>query len=755
VFNRVATLALAALFLGLLQSGGILSTLSNRALDELFILRGAREPSQDIIIIGIDDASLAQLGSWPFSRKYHAQLLTILDKARVIGFDLLFTEPTPEDDIFSEAIAQAPPVVFAAVRNADHQLLGPGPSIHGGFGAGHIAIQLGRDGVVRKTILVDRTEDGLLPSFALVMARAAGMKDPAIPVQSPLLINYYGPDHSFLYLSYVDVLNGVIPTDFFKNRFVLIGAEALGIGDTHVTPYTLHDQTPGVEIQATILNNLIDRSWLHPLPLLTWGAVGLVMIFSFFLWPAKTERINLAVNLLLAFALFSLARLLFTHNLFFDPVPALMFLLLAYITHLIMERIWTARRIYTQMRTLDQQLAHTLNQVYTNIPSHILQHGSTQPTKGVRQHLAHLQAGIRALALQHHFIENILSKELPPLILWEQGSGKVILANTMFRQLWKDSAKEQADLPDMESFFSLLEQWRLDDSADPLSCPSQHTEFQACSLDIALTVNDQESFYRVNLHPVRPQQNDPESLEFMGVLALLTDVTEIKKLEQLKNEVVSIVSHELKLPLTVIQGYGEMLTSTLHGEEKLYAEKICEQSRRLNKLIIDFLDVTRLEHGRTQLRCLPLNLLDLIHEGLNLVQEPATKKDIRLNAELPRKASPILADSSLLLQALTNLLDNAIKFSPEHSAVTVTLIEEPDLMRIAVADEGPGIADDQKESIFEKFNRGKQTPGQEGFGLGLNFVHQVIQRHGGQIRVESAPTGGAVFILTLPKQAGT
>jgi len=754
VFNRVATLALAALFLGLLQAGGVLSTLSNKSLDGLFFLRGPREPSQDIIIIGIDDASLAELGSWPFSRQYHAQLLRALSQARVIGFDLLFSEKTPQDARFSRAIAQAPPIVFAAVRNADHQILGPGPGIQGAFGAGHIEILLGRDGVVRKTIVKEQSGDTPLPSFALAMARAAGLEDPAIAAQRPLLINYYGPDHSFLYLSYVDVLGGTVPPDFFKNRYVLIGAEALGIGDSHVTPYTLHYQTPGVEIQATILNNLIDKSWLRPLPVLSWGALAIVMLFCLFLWPAHTERINLIGNLALAIGLFLLARLLFTRNLFFDPIPALVFLLLCYITHLIMERLWTARRIYTQMHILDQQLANTLNKVYTNIPSNIFQPGPTPVTKGVRQHLAHLQAGTRALALQHHFIENILSRELPPLILWEQQSGNVILANAMFRRFWQACSPAETTLPDMKTFFSLLDKWRIDQGTDGMAlCPAEDEPFRACSMDIGLSVEKRDLFYRVSLNPVRPKGEEIEPMEFTGILALLTDVTEIRKLERLKDEVVSIVSHELKLPLTVIQGYGEMLSGALVGEEKLYAEKICEQSRRLNKLIVDFLDVTRLEHGRTELRRLPLDLLELIGEAIDLVAEPAVGKNIRINTDLPRRTSPILADATLLLQTLTNLLDNAIKFSPENSEVSVSLTEEPEQIRITIADQGPGIDDEQQQAIFEKFNRGKQVPGQEGFGLGLNFVHQVVRKHGGRITVESGHGKGAAFILTLPKGA--
>ena len=753
MLNRIAAIVLASFFLGIFQASGILDTLSNKTLDGFFFLRGPEEPSQDIIIIGIDDASLATLGSWPFSREYHARLLDRLGQARVIGFDLLFSEPTPQDSLFSMAIAQAPPVVFAAVRNANQQILGPCPGIKGGFGAGHIEIFLGRDGVVRKALINEPVGDTLLPSFALVMARAAGLPDPPRSTR-PLLINYYGPDHSFLYLSYNDVLNGAIPPDFFKDRFVLIGAEALGIGDTHVTPYTLHYQTPGVEIQATILNNLIEKSWLHPLPTLAWGMLVPVLLLCLLLWPASTERINLFSNLALALGIFLLALLLFTHNLFLDPVPALVFLFLAYITHLVIERIWTAHNIYAQMRSLDKQLARTLKQVYTNLPFEDFAPRPTPVTRGVRQHLDHLQAGIHALALQHHFIENILSRELPPLILWEQDTGNVILANAMFKKFWLATVSPAAGLPDRKTFFALLEKWQSDNSLKETEASmSGNGQAVVCSLDIGLKSQGKERFYRVTIHPVRLTGEPVDNLTFHGILALLTDVTEIKKLERLKDEVVSIVSHELKLPLTVIQGYGEMLAGALAGDEKLYAEKICEQTFRLNKLIVDFLDITRLEHGRTELNKLPLDLIELSQETIALVQEPAAKKNIRIKEELPRQTSPILADATLLLQAMTNLLDNAIKFSPVNSRIVVKITEEPSQLCFSVSDQGPGITEESQKTIFKKFNRGKQAPGQEGFGLGLNFVYQVIRKHGGEIRVDSSPGQGAIFSVTLPKNS--
>ena len=746
MLTRLVTVLAAALLLGLLSITGIVTSLSNKTLDGLFLLRGPIQPSQDIIIVGVDDDSLAALGPWPFPRRLHAQLLARLHQAGVIGFDFLFSEESPQDYQFNQAMKTAPPVVLASVRNHDKKILAPAPSLNNCFGSGHIEIILGRDGIVRKDMLLQKTDAGPLPAFALVMARAAGLPQQPFP-DAPILVNHYGPEHTFLYLSYIDVLRGKIPQDFLKGRYVLVGAEAIGIGDSHVTPFTTRFQTPGVEIQATILNNILQKTWLQPVAAMSLPAFLATGLFCFFIWPQKTEKFNLLVNLALALVVISASVLLFHRNLFFDPVPALLFLLLAYLVHLITERIWTARRIYSEMVSLDNQLARGLQLIHTNIPARVFNLEPPPGSGGVRRHLARLQAGVRALSLQHHFIENLLDKELPPLILWDRASENVILANAMFNTFWETFSPDAGTLPQLADFFHLLEnnQARKAESTAgfiPAGQPGSST-----IIDISLVAHGRKKFFRVAIHSV--VIND---IEFDGLLALLTDITEIKELEQLKDEIVSVVSHELKLPLTVILGYAEMLAGNLEGENRLYVDKISDQAGRLNKLIEDFLDVTRLEHGSREIRRLPLDLVALIKEAVELIQQVAAQKNITIKQVLPQRATPLIGDGSLLMQAITNLLDNAVKFSPEHTEITIKLVEQPDKFVLCIADQGPGIPVESQELIFKKFNRGKQEPDREGFGLGLNFVQQVIQRHGGEIWLEPETDSGATFCLTLPKK---
>jgi len=748
VLNRISTLLLSLIVLGIFQAGGVVSFFSDKTLDTLFLLRGPIQPSEEIIIIGVDEESLAELGAWPFPRKYHAELLQHLHQAKVIGFDMLFSEPTKDDEQFSAAMAVAPPVILATAHNYRHHILEPAATLSGYTGLGHIEIILSGDGVVRESNVFQQTGRSVFPTFSRAMLNAAENPKNLTASNNAILINHYGPEISFLYLSYLNVLNGTIPDDFFKNRFVLIGAEALGIGDSHITPFSSEYPTPGVEIQATILNNLLDSSSLQTFRWPIWLFVAGIGLISLFLWPGKGERWNWIINTSLAAAILIISFVVFRISIFMNPVLPLLFLSITFVLYLTMERIWTAQKIFKEMRRLDQQLETQLQRVYTNIPSQFSNlHSAPATTSGLKRHLTHLQSGVKVLSLQHHFIENILREELLPLILWDKQSGIVIIANTTFNTFWENHSLKQSALPSLDQFTDLLRKTQPTEGKNnpDISALLQSNE-QIPAMDIELTEQGLKKYFRINM-----QLFEVKDIEFSGVMAILTDVTEIKELEQLKDKIVSVVSHELKLPLTVIRGYGEMLADTLQDEEKQYIDEICSQTDRLNRLIEDFLDVARIEHNRQEIKRLPLDLIQLIKEAKRSVFIPAEKKSICVESQLPFRATPLLGDYSLLFQAVLNLLDNAIKFSPDNTQISMTLTEETNNFTLCVADQGPGIPTELQEDIFESFNRGRDNLKEDGFGLGLSFVKQVVQKHHGTIWLEAKSDSGACFCLTLAK----
>jgi len=751
VLNRISILIVSIALFGLFQLGGAVSFLSDKALDVLFLLRGPTEPSQEIILIGVDEESLDALGAWPFPRKHHAELLKSLSQAKAIGFDILFSEATEQDELFSTAIKSSPPVILAAAHNYQSRVLYPVPSLSGYSDIGHIEIILSRDGIVREARSFQHTGHSPLPTFASAILKRTGITTNHNN-NNPILINHYGPAISFLYFSYIDVLQGKIPKEFFKNRFVLIGVKALGIGDYHVTPFSKKYPTPGVEIQATILNNLVDNTTLKKLSLISWLFMLSVCLISTLIWPGRAVKMNWIINSSLVVILLTSSFFLFRMSLFLNPVPALLFISLSFMVYLVMEQFWTAKKIFGEMKHLDRQLEDQLQRVYTNIPTQFF---NLQPapdnTGGIERHLKHLQAGVKVLSLQHHFIENLLTEELLPLILWDKHSGVVIIANTTFNTFWKKHFPEQSTLPKLNQLIHLLENHQLGDEKPKINLKEflkDNTQIPA--IDIGLTENGLQKYYRINI-----QLFEVEDIEFSGVLAILTDVTEIKELERLKDKIVSVVSHELKLPLTVIRGYTEMLADSLEGEKKQYIDEIYSQTDRLNRLIEDFLDVARIEHNRQEIRRLPLDLLNLVKEAEKAVLIPANKKSIELISQLPFRATPLIGDYALLLQAVINLLDNAIKFSPADTQITISLIEEIEQFTLCVSDQGPGVPEESQKEIFDTFNRGQHASTADGFGLGLSFVKQVVLKHKGELWIDPETNKGAKFCISLAKNPTT
>jgi signal transduction histidine kinase/CHASE2 domain-containing sensor protein len=745
LLSRLSFVLIAGLIYFLLHLGGILPALSDQFLDLLFLQRGVIAPSQDIVIIAVDDDSLSRFGAWPFARRLHAELLRHLEEATVVGFDFLFTEPTPDDPLLSDAFKHGPPVVLAAARSFQGKFLLPAPTISNYQSIGLVQTFLSHSGVVRRAGHPSATTAGnTIPPFAWALLQNTSIATGHSPPVGTFLINYYGPIGTFLYLSYADVLDGVYAKDFFRNRLVLVGVRALGIGDVHLTPFSSTFPMPGVEIQATVLNNYLDNSRLREPRFILPVLLTAVILLSLLVWPLQSERKNIVLNTLLLLLMPTISFVLFKRAVFLDTVGPVIFLILLYLVYLVGERIWSNSVIVHEVKRLDRQLQKRMHSLYTNMPEHFSPRTPHLNQKGTRSPLRHLQAGVKTLELQHHFIETLLGRDLPPLILWDTRTGNVILANTMFRHFWEQHSGRKK-LPALPVFSEHLGKKLSRDSGQELQQVLE-SGGEKSNFDIGLHGPGGTSYYRVHLNPVVVREN-----EFNGLLAIFTDITEIKELERIKGEIVSIASHELKLPLTVILGYAEMLEATLTGSEKTFIDKIVAQAVRLKKLIEVFLDIARLEHGKEKIRRLPFKPLSVAEEALQAVSGAAEQKSIALVSQLPRKTTPAIGDQSLLVQAVTNLLDNAIKFSPSDTTVTLRLVEEEEQFVFCVIDQGPGIPASEQEQIFQKFNRGANKPEEEGFGLGLNFVQEIIRQHGGEIFLDRNLTRGAGFCFTLPK----
>jgi two-component system phosphate regulon sensor histidine kinase PhoR len=247
--------------------------------------------------------------------------------------------------------------------------------------------------------------------------------------------------------------------------------------------------------------------------------------------------------------------------------------------------------------------------------------------------------------------------------------------------------------------------------------------------------------------------------EPVGVAAILRDITVLKNLEQMKNDFVNTVSHDLKSPITVIAGMADLLRMAGPGDPNYAArcQDIRDAAQHMADLVTDLLDIGKIEAGLDSARE-PVDLASLIGEALRMVRPRAETKNIELHADLSGEPT-ILAVGSRVRQALINLVDNGVKYTPTGGRVTVTLAAPGDgaeFVTVSVTDTGLGIPARDLPHIFDKFYRVKSKATREiaGTGLGLAITRTIVEACGGRIRVKSVEGAGTTFTLELPLAPG-
>ena len=240
-------------------------------------------------------------------------------------------------------------------------------------------------------------------------------------------------------------------------------------------------------------------------------------------------------------------------------------------------------------------------------------------------------------------------------------------------------------------------------------------------------------------------------------LITFRDVSAVKENEKLRSDMATLMSHELRTPITSISGFAELLLAdeTIPEDSREFLSIINNEANRLSKMLSTFLSVSHLEQSDKQdVSKTPVKLDTVVHEVVGDMKENAKKKRIRLveqaNAHLP----PIAADKSLITRAISHLVDNAIKYSPERTSIIISTILESDFLRVVVEDRGYGIPNGELEKVWQKFYRvarDGQDKEEESTGLGLSLVKEIVEQHGGGVEVESEIGAGSKFSFTLPR----
>lgn len=240
-----------------------------------------------------------------------------------------------------------------------------------------------------------------------------------------------------------------------------------------------------------------------------------------------------------------------------------------------------------------------------------------------------------------------------------------------------------------------------------------------------------------------------------GCVIIFHDITDIRKTEKMRRDFVANVSHELRTPLSAIEGYSETLLDGALDDPSVcrdFVNVIYRHSLRLTQLVEDLLDLSKLESPDYKPDLVPTSLENLIQQAWVLVQDKATEKNIHISIDIQHPLSLVLAEPSSLQQVLTNLLDNAIKYTPTEGQVVICAFDNgKGKIQVDVKDNGIGIEGKYLPRIFERFYRVDKARSRDmgGTGLGLSIVKHIVQLHGGEIWVDSKVNEGTVFSFTL------
>ena len=268
---------------------------------------------------------------------------------------------------------------------------------------------------------------------------------------------------------------------------------------------------------------------------------------------------------------------------------------------------------------------------------------------------------------------------------------------------------------------------------------------------VQTTVQPEDRVVSAHLAPVVTANG-----EMLGVVTVLRDVTREIEADRAKSEFVSTVSHELRTPMTSIKGYTDLLimgtVGELNPQQQHFLEVIKGNADRLTALINDLLDISRIETGRLRLEIQPMQFQDVVSEVISSLRGKAEEKGLTLKTEVPEDLPVVMADRSRITQVLTNLADNAVRYTPEGGKVVVSASVAEATLLVHVRDTGIGISREEQGRIFERFYRSDDPRVQdtEGTGLGLAIVKSLVEMHGGRVWVQSELGKGSTFSFAIP-----
>ncbi|CAM4196279.1 CHASE2 domain-containing protein [Bordetella muralis] len=753
-----------------------------------------RPAPTDVLIVTIDDSAINTLGRWPWPRSLHAMLLERLQTARAVGLDIVFSESnvqrTEDDRLLVNAVQRHGRVVLPIVLdNLDRPTRAELPLAslaQAAAGLGYINVDPDDDGVLRRTTWARNT--GNLPwhQFALTMLEVGGDAPqvrrflPQLPPDATTLIPYAGPPGHFQSVSYLAVLRGQVPPEAIKDKYVIVGAWATGLGDVFPSPVS-HNTSgiQGVEVIANLLQAAREGSILVPAQ--TWqtalaGAIP-VLLLCLALPRLSPRQAILCSAALLGAILVSTIAILFLWNIWIPPTAALLGVALSY-------PIWSWRSQEAALRYMSREMKR-LRVEYPPVLDETTHSFEHRIGRSLDHHVHELDRTLTHVRNLRRFVEDGLDG-MPDATMVIDKKGRLQYKNrpadVYFVQLGIRLPRiGQTIAPALEqAFIAPATRQTVRQALLPPADNDQATDgtkdTETAAARTSVEVRDRaEHDLLIRCAPIRTAQG-----AYAGMVVTLSDISTVRQAERQREETLRFISHDMRAPQNSILALVELATKpqqTASGAADSRVEqtgqrpaplvhdgqqgatdhppaqtltRIAHLANRTLRLVDDFIQLNRAESmsiARDR-----LDLVAMLHEISDDFWAAAQARAMTLDVHSSVPVALAYGDSTLILRALSNLIDNALKYSADNSTIHVRLSPDADTWAIDIQDTGPGIAVEDQARLFEPFFRTKtvQDSTTEGSGLGLAFVHAVAQRHGGSVTLKSELGVGSRFTFRLP-----
>ena len=680
---------LSCLLVAFAARGAWLGALDNRIYD---LASGLAAPAADnrILIAEIDEVSLRELGRWPWPRQVHARALTALAsyKPAATAYDVLFFEPSADDPALGAAIALARPVYLPSVIE-DGVLAVPAPGVADPAVPQSVAQLLpDGDGTIRRAETALAVEGKQIAQLPTALARnAPASHEP----EGRFLIAYSGKD-AFRRVSFASLARSEVPPALVRGKLVLVGATAPGLGDMHPVPIAAGSLLSGVEIQANIANTLLGGTaiaapggWRMALIAL----VPLIVLLIAFLRFSPSRNLVLAAGLLGATPVIAIA-LLPTARIWLPPSATMAGILLVH-------ALWGWRRLTVVNRFMVAEADALLREPGVIAPARGagLAGGDRIATEAAR-----LGAAIAQVRYLRGFIAQVI-EQFPGAVFVIDAQDKIVLANEAATRHVGDGLIGQ---PSRAVMNLMLE------SAPTAGEPVRDRTGRSLLMSEAVIGGA------------------------MRVVSF-TDITELQRAADEREELLQFLSHDLRSPNAAIVWLLESqgLEADQPESEALparLADQIRGHARHGLRLADSFVQLVRAR--RRPLTEEPVDLSDVAREAADMVAAHARAHGAQLANTSEAGELWVMGDQGMLVRAVINLLENAVKFGPEGAKIVYSVRPDGEDVVFAVEGPGPPMPAGRTADPFALYAEGRSADGKGSVGLGLAFVQTTAQRHKGR-----------------------